>query len=171
MIRLKNFEEKDYDQLISWVESEEALMQFAGPAFTFPLTHEQLRFSLSDSKRIAFKVVEVPGDISIGHAEIYLADSTAYLGRILIGLKHLRGTGIGQKIVKQLLEYTFITLSRDKVELNVFEWNISAIKCYEKAGFTINPDKKAARKVNDQTWIAINMNIEKIKWQERLQFP
>jgi len=37
-IRLEKFGRENYANLIAWVESEEALMQFAGPLFKYPLT-------------------------------------------------------------------------------------------------------------------------------------
>ena len=48
MIRLEKFEKDSYKDLISWVDNKEMLMQFAGPAFDFPLTNEQLDKSISD---------------------------------------------------------------------------------------------------------------------------
>ncbi|HXS55758.1 MAG TPA: GNAT family protein [Hanamia sp.] len=165
MIRLEKFDHNCYDQLISWADSTEALMQFAGPAFTFPLTHEQLNNSLSDNNRFAFQVIDTRRQTTIGHAEIYLSEQSAFLGRILIGDKELRGMGIGQQIVYHLLDFAFKDLKQQIVELNVFDWNVSAIKCYEKAGFVFNLSKRAERKVNGQTWIALNMYIDKQKWE------
>ncbi|MFL5742601.1 MAG: GNAT family N-acetyltransferase [Flavisolibacter sp.] len=169
MIRLEKCDQSCYDTLISWVDSAEALMQFAGPAFTFPLTKEQLEKSLSDNKRFAFKVVDVGTALPIGQAEIYLSEKSAYLGSILIGNKRLRGKGVGKGIVSQLLAYAFDVLAQTKVELNVFDWNTGAIKCYEKVGLCINPSKRATRKVSGQTWTAINMFIDKGKWQQLQQ--
>ena len=48
MIKLVQFENTDFDRLISWVYSEEFMIQFAGPIFTFPLTTEQLELYVSD---------------------------------------------------------------------------------------------------------------------------
>ncbi|MFX7739664.1 GNAT family protein, partial [Acinetobacter baumannii] len=84
-----------------------------------------------------------------------------YLGRIIIGDKRLRGMGLGQQIVSSLLDYTFDVLGQNKVQLNVFDWNTSAIKCYEKVGFRINPEKNAERIINGQNWVALNMTIDK----------
>jgi RimJ/RimL family protein N-acetyltransferase len=165
MIQLEKFVKKDYEQLICWVDSAETLMQFAGPVFVFPLTAEQLDKSLSDTNRQAFKVVDSRGHQTIGHAEIYLTDTAAYLGRILVGDKALRGKGLGQQIVHLLVAHIFSTTDKKIIELNVFDWNIGAIRCYEKAGFTIDPGKKHERKINGQTWIALNMIIEKQKWE------
>lgn len=166
MVRLEEFGKSNYADLISWVESEEALMQFAGPAFTFPLTPERLDVSLSDKNRIAFRIVSTETNLGIGHSEIYLSGRSVKVGRILIGDELQRGKGMGKQIINLLLEYTFSNLGRTNVELNVFDWNTSAIKCYEKVGFVINPDKKLERKIKDEIWTAINMTIDREKWYE-----
>lgn len=166
MIRLEKFERDNYADLISWVDSEETLMQIAGPTYNFPLTDEQLDISLSDKNRIAFIVICNDTNLPIGHCEIYLSDNSAKLGRIIIGDKELRGKGLGQQIVQLLLEFIFSNLDKTVVELNVFDWNTSAIKCYEKVGFIINPNKKLERIIKDEVWIAINMIIDIEKWVE-----
>jgi hypothetical protein len=48
MIELQNFGEEDFDRLISWIKDEDEMIQFAGPAFTYPLTREQLLKYASD---------------------------------------------------------------------------------------------------------------------------
>lgn len=165
-LRMEKFDIEDYADLISWVDSEETLMQFAGPLFKFPLTPEQLDISLNDKNRIAFKIVNNETNLSIGHAEIYLSGSITTIGRILIGDKEQRGKGLRPQIVDQLLKYIFYSLGRTKVELNVFDWNSSAIKCYEKVGFIINPQKKLERKIKNETWTAINMTIDKLMYEQ-----
>jgi RimJ/RimL family protein N-acetyltransferase len=161
MINLEKFVRQDYDTLISWIDSKEMLMQFAGPGFTFPLTTEQLDMSLSDQKRFAFKVTETQSKSMVGYGEIYLKETTVFLGRIIIGEKKLRGQGIGLLIVNQLTAYALKNFPITNIELNVFDWNISAIKCYEKAGFVINPYRISERKVNGETWTVLRMVLEK----------
>lgn len=156
-LQLEKFTPADYVQLIRWVDSAEALMQFAGPGFTFPLTREQLDHSQGDSNRIAFKVTDAATGVMIGHAELYQAGQSVYLSRILIGEKELRGRGMGKQIVSLLLDYAFTILGKTTAQLNVFDWNIAAVRCYESAGFVINPGKQLERNVNGQTWIALNM--------------
>jgi RimJ/RimL family protein N-acetyltransferase len=170
MIRLQKFTKSDYDRLILWIDSKETLMQFAGPGFTFPLTSEQLEESLIDKNRYAFTIIDADSGNYIGHSEIFLTGTSASLGRILIGDYQLRGKGLGKEIVLQLLEYSFNTLGQRQVELNVFDWNIGAIRCYEKVGFTINPYKKLERKINGETWIALNMALDKQKWNEQNEY-
>lgn len=167
MIVLQTFTSGDYDRLIAWIGSPELLMQFAGPAFAFPLTHEQLNASLDDEKRRAFKVVDTSSGTAIGHAEIYETDSSAHLGRILIGDAAQRGRGTGQKIVALLLHIAFENMDRPVVTLNVFDWNGAAIRCYEKEGFVVNPATTMKRTVNGKTWTVLNMMLQKAEWHKR----
>jgi len=164
MISLEKFDSSSFDKLISWIDSPEALMQFAGPAYSFPLTKEQLDQSSKDPNRYAYKVVDNNSNNAIGHAEIHLTNDGAILRRILVGDTNMRGKGLCSPIVDQLLQIVFGELKQVRVELNVFDWNTSAIKCYEKAGFIINPDKVLERTVNGKTWFALNMVLDKGKW-------
>jgi RimJ/RimL family protein N-acetyltransferase len=163
MISLEKFTNQFYFNLISWIGNEEALMQFAGPGFTFPLTPEQLDHSLSDPKRFAFAVMN--GGDQVGHAEIYLKENSFVLSRILIGNTSWRGKGLCLQIVNELLHFGFTNFDKKFAELNVFDWNEQAIRCYRKAGFSINDKIKPERKIKDKTWIAINMTLSKDKWK------
>jgi RimJ/RimL family protein N-acetyltransferase len=165
-VRLEKFGREDYAELISWVESEEALMQFAGPLLKFPLTAQQLEISLVDKKRIAFKVLENKSGLCIGHAEIFLLEDCAKICRILIGPKEKRGLGYGHEIVSILLETIFYRLNISDVMLNVFNWNFEAIKCYEKSGFTINHGKETQRQVSNKIWTALNMTLTKMNYEK-----
>lgn len=160
MIKLEPFEKKDFAQLISWIDSEESLVQFAGPVFTFPLTHDQLADHVADPNRKSFKVVYKKDNRTIGHAEIYLKFAhTARLCRILIGDPEFRGQGLGKKLVEILLEKAYDEFGANTVELNVYEDNTAAIKCYEKAGFKIQQGEAKTTTVNGQTWASLKMKV------------
>ena len=59
MIKLEPFTKIDFNRIISWIESEEDLIQFAGPAFIFPLTEDQLYKYLENQNTNAYKIVEL----------------------------------------------------------------------------------------------------------------
>ena len=105
MIKLVPFEKEDFENLISWIDDEEFMVQFAGSVvFKYPLTKEQLVTYISDDNRFVFKVIDVKTNETIGHAEIYLVKTDmARLCRILIGREEYRGKGIGQQIIQQLI--------------------------------------------------------------------
>lgn len=169
MIKIRKFQFENYPKLISWISSKEILMQFGGPNFEFPLTIEQIEISKTEKNRFAYEIIEQNGEL-IGYSEIFLSDNSAKLGRILIGEEKYRGNGLGTKIVNSLIEIINTDFKQNIIELNVFDWNIGAIKCYEKVGFKINPDKKFERRINDEKWIAINMvlNSENLKKEREI---
>ena len=168
MIIIDKFDKGNYSSLISWIDTAETLMQFAGPSFSFPLTKEQLEKNLNDKNRFAFQAIELATQMMIGYGEIYVTEKSAHLGRIIIGEEKNRGKGYGSIIVNYLLNYAFKTLNQSKVELNVFEWNTIAINCYKKAGFIFNPQKNSERKVNGEKWLALNMILERRNWKKAL---
>lgn len=134
------------------------MVQVAGPVFNFPLTEEQLVNYLADSKRHAFGVVDADTDVTIGHAEVYLtAEGTAKICRVVIGDESSRGKGLGKQLINLLIDYSVKTLGLSHIELNVYDWNTQAIRCYEQVGFVFNPDKITTIDVKGETWKSLNM--------------
>ena len=165
MIKLTPFQPSDFDTLISWIDSEELLVTIAGRYFTYPLTASQLQKYLKDEKSIAFNIVDISQNKTIGHAEIILnGDGTCKLDKVIVGDTSNRGKGIGGMLINELLKYSFEKLNAIEVELNVYDWNTAGIKCYLKAGFTFNEYKTQSTEINGTTWLAKNMTINKDKW-------
>jgi len=165
MIRLTPFKESDFDNLSSWIDSENLLIQIAGSVFSFPLTREQLRKYLRDEKSRAFNIVDADLNRIIGHAEIYLIEKdTCKLDKIIIGDKSSRGKGLCQQVIKALLDLSFEIAEVKTVELNVYDWNTAAKKCYEKVGFVANPDKNFLTHLNGNDWLALNMAVKRDEW-------
>jgi RimJ/RimL family protein N-acetyltransferase len=171
VISLEKFSANDFYNLISWINNEEDLIQFAGTMFTYPLSEEQLYKYIANPNVNAFKVLHEEEGFPIGHSEIFIgSDNIPRLCRILIGNKNYRGKGLGQQLVKELLKICFNKFKSSRVELNVFDWNKSAIKCYEAVGFKLNPNKKRVVEVNSKKWTSVNMWIEKTDFFTRTKF-
>lgn len=159
-VYLEKFTASDFDLLISWVNDEESLVQFAGTIFDFPLNHEQLHEYLNDSKRHAFKILY--NHHTIGHCEVYEIDhTTAKLCRIFIGESAYRNMGIGTTTTQILTKWCFENLHAITIELNVYDFNIAAIKCYEKAGFTLYENESKISVIRGKQWISKRMFIQK----------
>jgi spore coat polysaccharide biosynthesis protein SpsF len=67
---------------------------------------------------------------------ISYAEKTATIG-ILIGDKNSWGKGICTEAITAVVEYALSTLGLHKISLGVVSENLAAIKCYERAGFTL----------------------------------
>ena len=162
MIRLEPFRPSDFDLFISWIDSRELLLQIAGPYFSYPLTAIQLHQYLDDIKSLAFQVIEESSGKAIGHAEIILqGHQVCKLDKVLIGDKENRGKGMGQHLIARLLDYCFLLLDAETVELLVYDWNVSAIKTYEKAGFAIVDNDHMRMEIDGVVWKVFKMTIKK----------
>jgi RimJ/RimL family protein N-acetyltransferase len=141
------------------------LITIAGTLFSYPLTAAQLQTYFEDKNSYSFNIVDAKEEKIIGHAEIVVQDqNTCKIDKLIIGDQSNRGKGTGQEVIRKLLEYAFINLSAEKVELNVFDWNTAGIRCYEKCGFVMNPAKQELFRSGNDTWTALNMAIDKDDW-------
>lgn len=162
MIRLERFSKNDYANLISWINTEDLLIQIAGRQMTFPVTEEQLDISQRDKNRIAFSIINEETGRSVGHCELYMLEHAAKIDRLIIGDPSMKGKGLCVPIIKLLLDYGFNVLNQQMIELNVFDWNSFAIRCYEKAGFKKNPEKTMEFQMEGkEKWVAFNMTINR----------
>ncbi|MVZ66618.1 GNAT family N-acetyltransferase [Sphingobacterium sp. DK4209] len=160
MIQIEAFEVEDFDRLIGWVNSAELLTQFAGSKFTYPLDRNQLQSYILEPNRHIFKVLDSSTDQVIGHAEIYeLSDQVALICRVLIGESALRGQGKGTELMKELLAYAYDKLAVHTIDLNVYDWNLAAISCYQKLGFEFVSDTEQLTTVNGDVWRSVRMRI------------
>lgn len=166
MIHLQKFDSRDYENLISWISSEELLVQIAGRQMVFPVTGEQLDISQSDPQRNAFSIINTETGKSIGHCELYLLENSVKIDRVIIGDNEMKGKGLCKQLIRLLLDYGFNILNQPVVELNVFDWNVAAIRCYESAGLKKNPEKTMEFEIGGNKWIAFNMCIDKLTFEK-----
>jgi RimJ/RimL family protein N-acetyltransferase len=169
MFELQKFEKSDFDRLISWMPDEQFLIQTCGPLFKWPLDSEQLERHLKDAEGekptvYTFKVVHVQSNKIIGHVEIIWIDyekSNGMLGPILIGDPKLRGKGYGREVAKLAVEFGFNNIGLNEIYLWVFEFNIAAIRCYEKIGFKKYDLKKSALTLGNKSCSSMKMKLSK----------
>lgn len=169
MITLLPFEEADFDRFKSWIRSPEELLQFAGPYFSFPVTDEQLKKYIDDPKRRPYKIVSTETNNVIGHCELNFERSIPRLSRILIADNTERNKGYGKKTINAMLKLLFDDNTYDQADLNVYDWNTSAIKCYEGVGFKINEGATTETSIGIETWKGLNMQITKSNWLAKTQ--
>ncbi|HSM70569.1 MAG TPA: GNAT family protein [Anaerolineales bacterium] len=94
---------------------------------------------------IAMNGVQVIGwcDIELNNREGF-----RHSGKLGIGvLKEFRGTGIGTKLLTQALSEAQLQ-NLERIELEVYESNLVAIKLYERLGFKVEGRKRKARKID-----------------------
>ncbi|WP_277680236.1 GNAT family N-acetyltransferase [Gracilibacillus dipsosauri] len=172
-IKLRYFKRSDFQQLINWVENPQFLLQWGGPNFNFPLTEQQLENYLKDANKesshaLICSVINTETGSVIGHISLGNIDrnnKSARVGKVLVGDKNGRGRGIGLRMMKEILRVAFDELHLHRVSLGVFDFNTSAIACYEKAGFKKEGLLREIRKIGDEYWSLWEMSILEDEWQ------
>lgn len=176
MIELRDFRRSDFQQLIDWIDTPEFMLQWGGSEFHFPLSEKQLEKYLENannnhSDKLIYSVVaeetqQVVGHISLG--KIDQKNKSARIGRVLVGDKKVRGRGVGEQMMKEVVRISFDELKMHRVSLGVFDFNKPAIACYEKVGFVKEGVLREARKMHDEYWNLVEMSMLETEWHESL---
>ncbi|AJH82101.1 acetyltransferase family protein [Bacillus thuringiensis] len=172
MIKLESFKRSDFKQLINWIDSEGFLIQWSGNAFTYPLHEQQLEKYIESENTLAFKVIdeetkEVIGHISLG--QIDHINKSARIGKVLVGDTRMRGRSIGKHMMKAVLHIAFDELKLHRVTLGVYDFNTSAISCYEKIGFVKEGLLRESKKVGETYWNLWEMSMLEYEWGDKKQ--
>ncbi|PEA11813.1 GNAT family N-acetyltransferase [Bacillus thuringiensis] len=169
VIKLKTFKKSDFKQLINWINSEEFLIQWSGNAFTFPLDEQQLEKYIESANTLAFKVVDEETSDVIGHISLGQIDNinkSARIGKVLVGNTKMRGRSIGKHMMKAVLHIAFDELKLHRVTLGVYDFNISAISCYEKIGFLKEGLLRESKRVGETYWNLWEMSMLEYEWKK-----
>ena len=87
-------------------------------------------------------------------------DNIGFLKFVIID-KAKRGNGYGKEMLNLAVQYAFQITGATAVQLNVFNENIAAKQCYEKAGFVERSVDKNVFAYKDELWSRCNMIILK----------
>jgi len=173
MIRLEYFEEKDFEQLINWINTEALLVNWAGSLFSFPLTTASMKWYLGDtnnkkeSDALVFRVVEEETGETVGHISlggISRKNRSARISRVLIGDDKNKGKGYCRQMITEVLKIGFDEMNLHRISLGVYDYNISALKCYQSAGFKTEGTMRDVLLYKGEWWSLIEMGILETEW-------
>lgn len=175
MIKLDYFKKADFQQLIEWIDSADFLLQWGGPDFDYPLDDSQLERYIENAnndnpdafvyKALFKETKETVGHISLGNID--RKNESARIGKVLVGTQNIRGQGIGQQMLHKVFQIAFEELKLHRVSLGVFDFNIPAISCYEKAGLKKEGLLRDSSKNGDEYWSRWEMSILENEWRDK----
>ncbi|OOZ81213.1 GNAT family N-acetyltransferase [Bacillus cereus] len=172
LIKLESLKRSNFKQLINWIDSEEFLIQWSGNAFTYPLNEQQLENYIESSNTLAFKVIDEESKKVVGHISLGQIDNinkSARVGKVLVGDTKMRGRSIGKHMMKAVLQVAFEELKLHRVTLGVYDFNTSAISCYEKIGFIKEGLLRESKKVGETYWNLWEMSMLEYEWGDKKQ--
>lgn len=176
MVKLEHFSESDFKQLIGWMNSEHLMTNWAGSLFKYPLTEESLQWYIEDindtetSEAFVYKAVDEKTGETVGHVSlggISKKNRAGRISRVLVGNTAERGKGYCTGMINAVLEFGFKELKLHKISLGVYNFNTSAIRCYEKCGFIKEGIMRDVLRQDDGTyWSLVEMSILEDEWRK-----
>lgn len=173
MVQLLPFGREDFAQLTEWVNDEYLLIKWSGNLFSFPLTQESLEWYIEDtndpaiSDAFVYKVVDTETGDTIGHISlggISRKNRSGRISRVLVGNDKMKGKGYCRQMVEAVARIGFETLQLHRISLGVYDDNLAAIHCYQKAGFKIEGVNRDVLWYNDQWHSLVEMSMLEDEW-------
>ncbi|MHA1296088.1 MAG: GNAT family N-acetyltransferase [Promethearchaeota archaeon] len=167
-LSLREIRKSDLSKFVKWL-NEPDITEFL--TIIPPLTCEQeqkwYEEMYSDDARINFSIDlnetgELIGTCGFNINRIY---KYAHLG-IILGEKKYWNKGYGTKCLKLLINHIFSNYEFERIELDVFEYNLRAIRCYEKVGFVKEGIKRNAIFKKGKYQNIVMMSILRSEWKK-----
>lgn len=173
IMTLIDFEAIHFPVLRSWLGSERDVVQWGGPDLTYPITDDQLEQMIIDRqtsppKRLSWMAVNA-SQVIAGHIQLAVdwKNGVARIGRVIVA-PTMRGQGLAKPLLEAGLERAFSHPRIERTELNVYSWNIAAIRTYKKLGFVHEGVRRSSTKVGDERWDTAIMSMLRLEWETRL---
>jgi len=132
-----------------------------------PLTGEEVdrlvRERFTTAQMLAFALYErvdqaeqLIGSCTLANLDIENGTATFHL---MIGEPDARGRGLGSEATKLVTRFAFSELGLHRISLTLFAFNEPALRCYLKAGFTVEGRMRDAITRDGRRWDEIQMGL------------
>ena len=158
---------KDYQTIKNWITDARMHDLWCAKRIPYPMTEENLQaFLEKDAQEWGGKpyiATEEDKDTPVGFfiINVNAGAESAFFKCIMVD-NSLRGKGYGTRMIEQMKRLAFDELGVSLVQLNVFDTNPRAKKCYEKAGFTIESFTENSLRFGEESWGHYRMVAKKV---------
>lgn len=162
MLALQPASPVDLQALLTWFPALADLIQWGGPNLRFPLDAAQLDDMLAESRtnppRRRLWSGFLPSGELVAHAQAVIDCSrkTARLARIATSPAR-RGDGLAKPFLQQVLQQLETEADITELELNVFTFNLPALRLYKSLGFKDGAVPARTIVVAGETWDVIRL--------------
>lgn len=95
------------------------------------------------------------------------ADNGSALFHITIGESDAWGHGYGTEATQLMLDHAFGTLGLHRIALFVFEFNVRAVRAYQRCGFVIEGRARESIWRDGRWWDELAMSVLESDWRKR----
>ncbi|MEO9497432.1 MAG: N-acetyltransferase [Vibrio splendidus] len=173
-MEINRFKASDAEEIVTWFTSLEDYVLWGGRTFGWPLKatsiiersqepHVEL-YTFSASKSYFESNTEPNAksntDDLLGFMEFQrMPDNELRFCRVAIHPSQ-RGKGLGQSMIESALDAAKQIPDVTTISLAVFQQNIGAKRCYDKAGFQVVDKEPSVKEFNGKTWPLYQMELK-----------
>jgi len=156
-------------QYVEWLNDWE-VSQYLMPGTAVPFSvedeNEWFDHQRKEDGSFVFAILALPDNKLIGNCGLNRVDMKNRSGvfGIFIGDKNYWNKGFGTDATRSLLRFAFEELGLNRVELEVYDFNLRAMRAYEKAGFRRDGVRRQGLYRNGQFHDEIIMCILREEW-------
>ena len=157
---------KDYDYIHNWITDERTHALWCANMIPYPMTAEKLKVVLekdaTDRGGCAYVATADDGSL-LGFfvLSVNVQNNSGFLKFVVVN-NEFRGKGYGAQMVKLIQKYAFEIAGVSSIQLNVFDVNTSARKCYVQNGFVEDVFTSNAFAFHDESWGRCHMVVSKV---------
>ena len=163
-MEINRFKASDADEIVTWFTSLEDYVLWGGRTFGWPLEATSI-IERSQEPHVELYTFSTPSTNSnanelLGFMEFQrMSDSELRFCRVAIH-PNQRGKGLGQSMIGSALEAAKKIPDVTTISLAVFQQNIGAKRCYDKAGFQVVDKEPSVKEFNGKTWPLYQMELK-----------
>ena len=171
-VRLRSLELSDLDEIMKhWNDME--LRNLVGSADNGPMSRNDEEEWIKSTwkqrqerKAFHFAIETITDNKLIGGTGLFEIDWTSRSAMVGISIYNPKywGKGYGEESMNLLLSFAFRNLNLNRVELDTFDFNTRAQKCYLKVGFKEVGRRRKARFIDGQYHDDMIMDVLKDEW-------
>lgn len=168
-VNLRPMRREDIELAVKYQADEDVTNNYYMGMNLFPtreMLEKQYGYASEDQEGFNFAIENKDG-LYLGSCHtmwLNWKNRTTYLA-VYIGNPDYRSKGYGTEALKLFLNFLFNELGLRKVKLNVFTFNMRAVRCYEKCGFKVDGINKKELYRNGEYHDNIAMSITKEEFE------
>ncbi|MEZ8735546.1 MULTISPECIES: N-acetyltransferase [unclassified Vibrio] len=169
-MEINRFKASDANEIVTWFTSLEDYVLWGGRTFGWPLEAASIiersqepqveLYTFSESSALSELNSNGNNSELIGFMEFQrMSDSELRFCRVAIH-PNQRGKGFGQSMIESALDAAKQIPDVTTISLAVFQQNIGAKRCYDKAGFQVVDKEPKFKEFNGKTWPLYQMELK-----------
>ena len=159
IMEIRPYKSSDFYEIKTWICDTRTHAFWCADLMPYPLEKQSFENTFKNTDTAFTAVNDNNNPIGFFCLSFNAAVKETKLKFIILA-PELRGKGHGKEMLSLAIKYA-LENGAESVQLNVFENNIKAQKCYLRAGFTERASTQNAFCFNGENWTRCNMSINK----------